>query len=75
VGAAAFVLVAAGGFVFAAVMMENFLPLAAEGSLVSGGMIPILNVAVGVEVAGAVTLILTELLDQALLHHGGADEA
>ena len=75
VGAAAFVLVAAGGFVFAAVMMENFLPLAAEGSLPSGGMIPILNVAVGVEVAGAVTLILTELLDQALLRHAGADEA
>jgi multicomponent Na+:H+ antiporter subunit B len=75
VGAAAFVLVAAGGLVFAAVIMENFLPLATEGSLLSGGTIPILNVAVGVEVAGAVTLILTELLDQALLHHAGADEA
>jgi multicomponent Na+:H+ antiporter subunit B len=75
VGAAAFVLVAVGGLGFGAVVMENFLPLAAEGSLLSGGTIPVLNVAVGVEVAGAVTLILTELLDQALLHHGGADEA
>jgi multicomponent Na+:H+ antiporter subunit B len=47
--------------------MENFLPLGTQGSLLSGGTIPVLSVAVGVEVAGAITLILSELLDQALL--------
>lgn len=67
VGAGAYVLVAAGGLVFAAAAMENFLPLGTQGSLLSGGTIPVLSVAVGLEVAGAVTLILSELLEQALL--------
>ena len=67
VGAVSYVLVAVGGLVFATVAMENFLPAGTSGSLLSGGMIPLLNIAVGLEVAGAVTLILTELLDQALL--------
>jgi multicomponent Na+:H+ antiporter subunit B len=71
VGAAAFVLVAIGGLVFAVVAMENFLPFGTQGQLLSGGTIPVLNVAVGVEVAGAVTLILTEFLDQALLRRAG----
>jgi multicomponent Na+:H+ antiporter subunit B len=75
VGAAAYALVAIGGLVFAAAAMENFLPLGTQGSLLSGGTIPVLNVAVGVEVAGAVTLILTEFLDQALLRQIGGDEA
>jgi multicomponent Na+:H+ antiporter subunit B len=73
VGAAAYLLVAIGGVVFAAAVMENFLPLGTQGSLLSGGTIPVLNLAVGVEVAGGVTLILTEFLDQALLHHGGGE--
>jgi multicomponent Na+:H+ antiporter subunit B len=66
-GAFAYVLVAVGGIVFAAVAMENFLPLGEQGSLLSGGIIPVLSVAVGLEVSAAITLILTELLDQALL--------
>jgi multicomponent Na+:H+ antiporter subunit B len=68
VGAAAYALVAIGGLVFATVAMENFLPFGTQGSLLSGGMIPVLNVAVGIEVAGAITLIVTEFLDYALLH-------
>jgi multicomponent Na+:H+ antiporter subunit B len=67
VGAAAFVLVAIGGMVFATVAMANFLGFGTIGSLLSGGTIPVLNAAVGVEVTGAVTLIITEFLDQALL--------
>jgi multicomponent Na+:H+ antiporter subunit B len=69
VGAAAYVLVAIGGIVFAAVAMGNFLGFGTAGSLPSGGTIPVLNAAVGVEVTGALTLILTEFLDQALLRH------
>jgi len=69
VGAAAYVLVAIGGIVFAAVAMGNFLGFGTEGSLISGGTIPVLNAAVGVEVTGALTLILTEFLDQALMRH------
>jgi multicomponent Na+:H+ antiporter subunit B len=66
-GAAAYTLVAIGGAVFGTVVMANFLPFGTQGSLLSGGMIPVLNVAVGIEVAGAITLILTEFLDYALL--------
>jgi multicomponent Na+:H+ antiporter subunit B len=71
VGAAAYVLVAIGGLVFGVAAMANFLPLGTSGSLLSGGTIPVLNVAVGIEVAGAITIILTEFLDQALLQGGG----
>jgi multicomponent Na+:H+ antiporter subunit B len=74
VGAGAYGLVAVGGLVFASAAMENFLPLGTLGSLLSGGTIPVLNLAVGVEVTAAVTLILAEFLHQALLEHGG-DEA
>lgn len=74
VGAAAFALVAIGGLVFAAAAMENFLGFGTRGSLLSGGTIPLLNVAVGVEVAGAITLILTEFLDQAMLRRIGGGE-
>lgn len=68
-GAGAYVLIALGGLVFSGVAMANFLPLGTTGKLLSGGTIPVLNAAVGVEVAAAITLILTEFLDQALLRH------
>jgi multicomponent Na+:H+ antiporter subunit B len=71
VGAAAFVLVAIGGLVFGVAALANFLPLGTLGAWPSGGTIPVLSVIVGVEVAGAMALILTEFLDQALLRHGG----
>ena len=46
----------------------NFIPKGSQGSLLSGGMIPLANIAVGVEVAGALLMVLSELLDQRLLH-------
>ncbi|MBS1868741.1 MAG: sodium:proton antiporter [Actinobacteria bacterium] len=66
-GALAFALVAIGGLVFAGAALANFLPFGTTGNLLSAGTIPVLSVAVGVEVTGAVALILTELLDQTLL--------
>ena len=66
-GAAAYVVIALAGLVVAGAAMWNFLPFGTAGNLLSGGTVPILSVAVGVEVAGAITLILTEFLDQALL--------
>jgi multicomponent Na+:H+ antiporter subunit B len=70
-GALAFALVAVGGLVFAAVALENFLPSGSLGELLSGGTIPLLQLAVGLEVAGAIALVLTELLDQAVLRDRG----
>jgi multicomponent Na+:H+ antiporter subunit B len=66
-GAGAFALVAIGGLVFSGAALANFIALGTTGQLLSGGTILVLEIAVGVEVAAAVTLILTELLDQALL--------
>lgn len=67
VGAMAYALVAIGGLVFAGVALYNFLPFGTSGQLLSSGTIALLSCAVGVEVTGAVALILTEFLDQTLL--------
>jgi multicomponent Na+:H+ antiporter subunit B len=69
-GAGGYVLVALAGLVFAGAAMKNFLPYGTTGQLLSGGTIPVLNVCVGVEVFGGITLILSELLDQAMLRGG-----
>jgi len=69
-GALAYALVAVGGLVFAGTALYNFLPYGTTGQLLSSGTILVLSVAVGVEVTGAVALILTELLDQTLLVRG-----
>ena len=67
IGATAYALIAVGGLIFGIAAMYNFLPLGTPGNLLSAGMIPLLNVAVGFEVAGAFTLVMSEFLDQALL--------
>jgi multicomponent Na+:H+ antiporter subunit B len=67
VGAASYVLIALAGLVFGVAAMDNVLPLGTTGSLLSGGTVPVLSVAVGVEVTAAVTLILSELVDQMML--------
>jgi multicomponent Na+:H+ antiporter subunit B len=70
VGALAFALVALGGIVFAGALLANFIGLAPMGSLLSGGTIPVLSAATGVEVTAALALIVTEFLDQALMRTG-----
>jgi multicomponent Na+:H+ antiporter subunit B len=66
-GAAAYALVAVAGLVLGVAAMDNVLGLGTQGSLLSGGTVPVLSIAVGVEVTAAMTLILTELVDQMLL--------
>jgi len=67
IGAAGYALIAVGGLIFGVAAVDNFLPLGTAGQLLSAGTIPLLNVSVGLEVAGAFTLVLSEFLDQALL--------
>jgi multicomponent Na+:H+ antiporter subunit B len=67
IGAAGFVLVALGGLIAVGATLQNFLPLGTSGMLLSAGTIPVGNVAVGIEVAGAGALIIAEFLEQALL--------
>jgi len=72
-GAAGFVLVGLGGVIAGSAFLFNFLPLGEPGTLLSAGMIPLLNISVGLEVAGAVVLLFSEFLEQWLLRgRGGA---
>lgn len=66
-GAGAFVLIGAGGLIFAGAYLENFLSPGRPGELVSSGTIPLLSVAVGVEVAGGFVLLLSEFIEQLLI--------
>jgi multicomponent Na+:H+ antiporter subunit B len=66
-GAATFVLIGLGGLIVSGAFLENFLPLGHPGDLVSAGTIPLLSLAVGVEVTGAFVLLLSEFLDQLLV--------
>ena len=61
------------GLVFGVAVMDNVLPYGTTGSLLSGGTVPVLSVAVGVEVTAGVTLILSEFVDQMLLRSRGGD--
>jgi multicomponent Na+:H+ antiporter subunit B len=70
VGAAGYAFVGIGGLVFAAVFFRNFIALGTSGELLSAGTMPLSNIAVGLEVAGAFVLLWTEFLDQALLVRG-----
>jgi multicomponent Na+:H+ antiporter subunit B len=65
-GAAAFAVIGFGGLVAGGAFFYNFIPKGSSG-LLTGGMIPLANIAVGIEVAGALLMLLSELLDQRLL--------
>jgi multicomponent Na+:H+ antiporter subunit B len=66
-GAAGFLALALAGLIAAGSLLKNFLALGTPGMLLSAGTIPVGNVAVGLEVAGAVALVFAEFLEQALL--------
>jgi multicomponent Na+:H+ antiporter subunit B len=66
-GAAGFLAMAIAGLIAAGALLKNFLALGTSGMLLSAGTIPVGNVAVGLEVAGAVALVFAEFLEQALL--------
>jgi multicomponent Na+:H+ antiporter subunit B len=71
IGAAGFALIGLAGLVIAGAYLENFLPLGAVSHLVSGGDIPLLSIAVGLEVMGALLVAVAEFLDQRLLMRRG----
>lgn len=65
-GAAAFAMLGFGGLIATGIFFENFINKGKAG-LLTGGFIPIANVAVGAEVAGALLIVASELLYQRLL--------
>jgi multicomponent Na+:H+ antiporter subunit B len=66
-GAAALALLGLGGLLAGGAFFHNFLSTGTIGELASGGIIPLGNVAVGLEVLGAVLLLGSEFLHEALL--------
>jgi multicomponent Na+:H+ antiporter subunit B len=70
-GVAGFGLIGLGGLLIGSAFLENFLPLGSFGELVSGGTLPLSNIAIAIEVMGATLAILGELLDERLLSQPG----
>jgi multicomponent Na+:H+ antiporter subunit B len=66
-GAAGYVAVGLLGLAAGATFLENVLPLGQPGTLLSSGMIPLINLAVGLEVAAGFVLLLSEFLEQTLV--------
>jgi multicomponent Na+:H+ antiporter subunit B len=67
VGSGGYVALGLGGLLAGERFLSNFLPLGMKGSLLSSGTIASLSALVGLEVAGAITLIVSEFVDQRLL--------
>ena len=66
-GAAGLALIGVGGLIFGGIFLQNFLPYGTADELLSAGIMPIVSIAVGLEVTGAMLLIFSEFLDQSLL--------
>lgn len=76
VAAGAFVILGLGGMLTGAAFLTNVMPYGTLGDLLSGGVVPLFNVIVGVEVASAIVLLLAKFLEQALLvrpNHAGEE--
>ena len=65
-GAGAFVALGFAGLIAGGAYLENVLPLGTFGTLSSGGLVPLLNAAVGIEVGSGVIVLLASFLDQAV---------
>ena len=66
VGAGAYSALGVAGLVAGAAYLQNVLPLGTFNTLSSGGLVPLLNAAVGIEVASGVIVLLAQFLDQAV---------
>jgi multicomponent Na+:H+ antiporter subunit B len=73
-GAVAFVLIGAGGWLLGGAFLQNVVPLGpAEPTLASGGTIPVISLATGLEVAGGFVLLLLTFLEETLQRRGGEE--
>ena len=63
-GAGAYLLVGLGAMLAGGAFLQNFLPLGVRGQFFSGGTIPLINFAVGLEVAAGFTLAFAEFLEE-----------
>ncbi|KPI00718.1 Na+/H+ antiporter MnhB subunit-related protein [Actinobacteria bacterium OK006] len=64
--ACAYLVLGLAGAVAGTAVLANFLPYGTFNTLSSGGTVPLLNAAIGMEVACAVVVLLSRFLDQAV---------
>jgi multicomponent Na+:H+ antiporter subunit B len=65
-GAAGYVLIGVAALFMAAAFLHNYLPLGKSGDVMSGGTVAIIDLAVGLEVAGGFVLLMIEFLEETL---------
>jgi len=66
-GAAGFVLVGLAAIILNKPFLENVLPLAPAGTVLSGGTVPLISLSVGIEVGAGILLLSTAFLEEALV--------
>jgi multicomponent Na+:H+ antiporter subunit B len=66
IGAGAFAALGVAGLIASASFLANIIPFGSFGQLLSAGTVPVLNIAVGVEVASGTVVLLAQFLDQAV---------
>lgn len=75
IGVLGYIAVGLVGVVMGGVFLENTLPLGSFNQLFSAGTVELLNVAIGIEVASGMILLLGEFLEQALSPRESGAEA
>jgi multicomponent Na+:H+ antiporter subunit B len=71
-GAGGFVAIGLVGLVATMAFLQNVWPLGQVRSVFSGGMLPVINLAVGLEVSAGLVLVIWEFLEQTLLMRGSS---
>lgn len=64
VGAAGYIVVGGASVALGGLFLENLLPLGKTGTLTSGGIVPFINLGVGLEVSGGFVLVLIVYLEE-----------
>lgn len=72
-GAAGYALIGIGGLIFGGIFLQNFLPYGTKNELLSAGIMPIVSIAIGLEVTGGLLLIFGEFFDQSLVSSTDGD--
>lgn len=67
IGAGGYVLIGAAGLFASTAFLHNLLPLGQAGDVFSGGTVALLNVTVGLEVAGGFIVLLLAFLEETLV--------
>lgn len=74
-GAGAFASLGVAGILVTGAFLANVVPTGTFGQLLSAGTVPVLNGAVGVEVASGTMVLLAKFLEQAILIHRRGEES